>query len=66
MVSGALSATFDSIPAGSNVSHAVVLKPLTSGMHNFVPAVIKYKNPSGDELVSFISLIVKYPFNSPF
>ena len=58
VVSGALTATFDVIAAGANVSHAVVLKPLTSGMHNFVPATIKYKNPSGDELVSFLNLFV--------
>lgn len=64
VVSGALSANFDAIAAGANVSHAVVLKPLTSGMHNFVPAMIKYKNPSGDELVTFSSFLDNNPILS--
>ena len=57
VVSGSLEASFDSVPAGSNVSHAVVLKPLTSGMHNFVPAVVKYTGISGEEMVRFCFLI---------
>lgn len=64
VVSGSLEATFDQIPAGANVSHAVVLKPLVSGNHNFAPAMIKYKNPAGEELVSFSSFLDNNPILS--
>jgi len=64
VISGSLQATFDLVPAGSNASHAVVLKPLVSGMHNFVPAVIKYKNTNGDELVTFSSFLDNNPILS--
>ena len=39
------------------MSHAVVLKPLISGQHNFVPAHIIYKTPAGGELVSWGRLL---------
>ena len=51
VVSGSLQASFDLIPAGTNVSHAVVLQPKISGAHNFIPAMVNYKNSNGDELV---------------
>jgi len=64
VVSGSLEATFSQIVAGSNVSHAVVLKPLISGMHNFVPAKVIYKNPGGDDLITFSSFLDNNPILS--
>ena len=51
VIAGSLEVTFDQIPVGSNVTHVVVIKPLISGMHNFIPAKVSYKNSAGDELV---------------
>lgn len=64
VVSGSLSASFAHIAAGSNVSHAVVLKPLIAGMHNFVPAYISYKNSAGEELITLSSFLDNNPILS--
>jgi len=57
VVSGSLEASFAQILPGTNVSHAVVLKPLVSGQHNFVPAHIIYKTPAGGELMTYSSFL---------
>lgn len=43
VVSGMLEAKWDRIPAGSNVTHAVVLSPVRPGYFNFSSADITYK-----------------------
>lgn len=45
-VSGSLKVSWDRIAPGTNVSHAVILRPLKSGYFNFTAAEISYQ---GDE-----------------
>ncbi|XP_050433464.1 translocon-associated protein subunit beta [Adelges cooleyi] len=42
-VKGNLNIRFNRIPAGANVTHAVVVKPLTYGRFNFTSALVQYK-----------------------
>ncbi|VVC39465.1 Translocon-associated protein subunit beta,Immunoglobulin-like fold [Cinara cedri] len=43
-VKGNLNIQFTRIPVGANVTHAVVIKPLTYGRFNFSAAVVQYKS----------------------
>ena len=40
---GALPAQWDSIAAGSNVTHVVIVTPLITGQYNFTSGQIVYK-----------------------
>ncbi|XP_050542594.1 translocon-associated protein subunit beta [Daktulosphaira vitifoliae] len=42
-VKGNLNMRFKRIPAGANVTHAVVIRPLTWGRFNFSAAIVQYK-----------------------
>eukprot|EP00116_Pleurobrachia_bachei_P005152 sb/3465414/ len=64
VISGSLQASFDHIPAGTNVSHAVVLLPKVAGAHNFIPAMVNYKNSNGEDLVTFSSFLDNNPILS--
>ncbi|VDO64205.1 unnamed protein product [Schistosoma margrebowiei] len=48
LIHGSPSARWPVIPASSNVTHALILKPQINGVHNFSSATITYK--SGDFL----------------
>jgi len=49
LVSGMTSVTWDRIPAGSNVSHVVVVKPLKSAGFNFTSATVNYVAAEGSD-----------------
>lgn len=44
VVKGNLNIKFNRIPSGANVTHAVVIKPLTYGRFNFTAAVVQYRS----------------------
>jgi len=52
-VKGNLNIRFNRIPSGANVTHAVVIKPLTYGRFNFTAAVVQYKSSEGAEEPQF-------------
>jgi translocon-associated protein subunit beta len=52
-VKGNLNIQFNRIPSGANVTHAVVIKPLTYGRFNFSAAVVQYKSSEGAEESQF-------------
>lgn len=52
-VKGNLNVQFNRIPSGQNVTHAVVIKPLTYGRFNFTAALVQYKAYEGAEEPQF-------------
>lgn len=52
-VKGNLNVRFNRISPGANVTHAVVVKPLTYGRFNFTAAVVQYKSSEGAEQPQF-------------
>jgi len=52
-VKGNLNIHFNRIPSGANVTHAVVIKPLTYGRFNFTAAVVQYKSSEDAEEPQF-------------
>lgn len=52
-VKGNLNVRFNRISPGANVTHAVVVKPLTYGRFNFTAAVVQYKSFEGAEQPQF-------------
>jgi len=52
-VKGNLNIRFNRIPAGVNVTHAVVVKPLTYGRFNFTAAIVQYKSSESVEEPQF-------------
>lgn len=52
-VKGNLNIRFNRIPSGVNVTHAVVIKPLTYGRFNFSAAVVQYKSSENVEEPQF-------------
>jgi translocon-associated protein subunit beta len=52
-VKGNLNIRFNRIPSGANVTHAVVIKPLTYGRFNFSAAVVQYKSSENAEEPQF-------------
>lgn len=49
LVSGMTSVKWERIPAGSNVSHVVVVKPLKSAGFNFTSATVNYVAAEGND-----------------
>lgn len=52
-VKGNLNVRFNRISPGANVTHAVVVKPLTYGRFNFTAAVVQYKSFESAEQPQF-------------
>jgi len=52
-VKGNLNIRFNRIPPGTNVTHAVVIKPLTYGQFNFSAAMVQYKSSESAEQPQF-------------
>eukprot|EP00047_Mylnosiga_fluctuans_P002000 m.222749 g.222749 ORF g.222749 m.222749 type:complete len:178 (+) comp10820_c0_seq1:191-724(+) len=48
-ITGATKATWASIPAGGNVTHAIVVKPLFTNYFNFSSALVTYTNEDGQQ-----------------
>merc|ERR1712018_697682 len=51
IVSGSLNVKWSRLAPGSNVSHAVIVKPLRSEYHNFTAAEISYQAAEGQDRV---------------
>ena len=61
LVSGMTSVKWERIPAQSNVSHVIVVRPLQSSAFNFTSAVVQYVAAEGAEPTVSISQIIKLP-----
>ncbi|CAH8461792.1 unnamed protein product [Schistosoma rodhaini] len=66
LIHGSPSARWPVVPASSNVTHVIILKPQINGVHNFSSATITYKSTDLQKSsVSFNFLLVCVLYSQP-